>query len=28
MVFEKSGHFTMWDEEEAYLKAVSDFIST
>jgi proline iminopeptidase len=28
MVFENSAHLTMWDEEEAYLKAVKDFIST
>jgi proline iminopeptidase len=27
MVFEKSAHLTMWDEEESYLKAVEDFIT-
>ncbi|HUK49784.1 MAG TPA: proline iminopeptidase-family hydrolase [Terriglobales bacterium] len=26
-VFENSAHMSMWDEEEAYLKAVRDFIS-
>lgn len=28
MVFENSGHLTMWDEEENYLKAVKDFITS
>lgn len=28
LVFEKSGHLTMWDEEESYLKAVKDFITS
>lgn len=26
MIFENSAHLTMWDEEEAYLKAVKDFL--
>ena len=26
IVFEKSAHLTMWDEEEAYLKTVKDFV--
>jgi proline iminopeptidase len=28
IVFENSAHLSMWDEEEAHLKAVKDFIST
>lgn len=27
MIFEKSGHLTMWDEEESYLRAVKEFIT-
>lgn len=27
VIFEKSAHLTMWDEEENYLKTVKDFIS-
>jgi proline iminopeptidase len=26
LIFENSGHLTMWDEEDSYLKAVKDFI--
>jgi len=28
VVFENSAHMSMWDEEEAHLKTVKDFIST
>jgi len=27
VIFEKSGHLTMWDEEESYRKTIRDFIS-
>jgi proline iminopeptidase len=26
VIFEKSGHLTMWDEQESYLKTVKEFI--